>query len=102
MNLNVNINELKRNLNIEESFTDDDVFLQNILNVADNAVQTYLGTLALTGYTEVSVPIEIHHSVILLASHFYLNRNMVSYAQGFEIPYSFKFLLAPYKDYIVG
>jgi len=38
----------------------------------------------------------------MLAAHFYLNRNMVSFAQGAEVPYSYRFLLDPYRDFIVG
>lgn len=100
--MNVNINQLKRQLNIELDYVDDDAILQHMLNVATLSVQTYLGSNALTGYTDNTIPVSIEQAVIMLAAHFYLNRNMVSFAQGTEVPYSFRFLLDPYKDFIVG
>ena len=102
MNITVNINQLKRQLNIEEDFVDDDAILQHFLDVAEQSVNVYCGVTGLTEYTELSIPISINQAVILLAAHFYLNRNMVSYSQGTEIPYGFRFLLDPYRDFIVG
>jgi len=100
--MNVNVNMLKRQLNIEQDYHDDDAILQHFLDVAEQSVTTYCGVTGLTEYTDTTMPISIHQAVILLASHFYLNRNMVSFGQGTEIPYSFRFLLDPYRDFIVG
>jgi uncharacterized phage protein (predicted DNA packaging) len=100
--MNININKLKAQLNIELDYLDDDAILQHLLNVATLGVQTYLGTNALTGYTSTNTPVTIEQAVIMLAAHYYINRNIVSYAQGTEVPLSFKWLLDPYRDYIVG
>lgn len=100
--MNININQLKEQLNIEESYNDDNVILQHQLNVAKEAVERYLGTNALTGYTTTTIPISIEQATIMLAAHFYINRNMVAFAKGEEVPYSFKFLLDPYKDFIIS
>ena len=108
--MDINITQLKRQLNIELDYTDDDFFLQNLLQSSISAVQTYLGVNALTGYTgfevsgytsNVPLPPEIYQSIIMLAAHLYLNRNIVSFGVGTEIPYSFKFLLGPYKNYVI-
>lgn len=100
--MNITITQLKRQLNIESTFTDDDAILQHFLDVAEQSVYNYCGTTGLTMYDDITMPISISQAVILLASHFYLNRNMVSFGQGTEIPYSFRFLLDPYRDLIVG
>jgi hypothetical protein len=102
MNINVTIAQVKRQLNIEQDYTNDDMILQQVLDVSKSAVQTYLGTNSLTGYTETTIPIEIIQAIIMLSGHFYLNRNMVAFAQGVEIPYSFKWLLDPYRNIIIG
>ncbi len=108
--MQISINDLKRQINIELDYTDDDIFLQHLLDASTSAVETYLGVNALTGYTgfevsgytsNVPVPTEIIQSIVMLAAHLYLNRNIVSFGIGTEIPYSFKFLLGPYKDYVI-
>ena len=100
--MELTIQDLKRQLNIELSFTDEDLLLQHMLDVSTSAVETYLGVHALTGYTGTTMPKEIIQAIVMLAAHFYINRNMVTFAQGIELPYSFKFLLSPYRYYIVG
>lgn len=100
MDLNININQLKRNLNLEDDYDDDNVLLQHLLDTSSAAVQTFLGPTSLTGYTSETIPIEIQHATLLLATHFYLNRNIVSYGVGTPIPYSFQFLLLPYKEFV--
>lgn len=92
--------DLKKHLNIESDFTDDDTYLTSLLYVTQTLIQEYLNDFTLSGATEIATP--IYHSIILLAGHFYLNRNMVSFSQGVEIPYTFKFLLAPYKNYVIS
>jgi Phage gp6-like head-tail connector protein len=109
--MNITINDLKRQLQIELDYTSDDALLQNYLNVAVISVKEYLGPLSLTGFTgyEVSgytsntpVPLTIPQAIILLACHWYLNRNIVSFGVGTEIPFTFRFLLDPWRDLIIA
>lgn len=104
MEFNANINQLKRQLNIEETYDDDNVLLQHYLDVAEQSVQLYCGVTGLTMYTgeTMNMPISITQAVIMLAAHFYLSRNIISYGQGYEIPFTLKWLLDPYRDFIVG
>lgn len=89
---------LKSHLNIETDYTDDDTLLQYYLDVSQNLIFQELNDFTLTGST---ISTSIFHAIILLASHFYLNRNMVSFSQGLEIPYTFKYLLSPYKNHVI-
>ena len=109
----INITTLKRQLNIENTFYDDDAILQQCLDVAIQATYNYLGNDILTsgfnpsengitsGYTGTTVPTSIEHAILMLASHFYINRNIVAFATPSELPYSYKFLLDWYKDFVI-
>jgi hypothetical protein len=136
MNINVNIAQLKRQLNIEPNYILDDIILKQCLDVAKLSVQNYLGVNALSGYTGTTttitgttgtiitgvtsgytgttiitgstgttttaiLPISIEQAIIMLAAHWYINRNIVSFAQPWDVPYSFKFLLDYYRNWIV-
>ena len=101
MDTNVNINNLKRQLNVELDYTSDDIILQHFIDVAEVAIQNYLGVNSLTGYTSTTIPITIEQGVLLIASHYYINRNIVSFAQGFTIPLTLTFLIDYYKDWTV-
>lgn len=89
---------LKKHLNIEEAFVDDDTYLESIIAVVELAISDYCkGGLA--DYTDETMPVVVKQAALILAAHLYLNRSMVSFAQGFEIPFSFRFLLNPYMSF---
>lgn len=87
---------LKYNINIESGYTGDDLLLSQYINVAITAVDNFINYTTGTTYDDA-----INQAIILYATHLYLNRNLVSFAQGYELPYSFKFLLSPYKNYVI-
>lgn len=92
------IEQLKQNLNIELDYVEEDTYLSMLLEVAEDAVFNFLDKKP--SDFEV-IPKPITFAVIILASQFYENRTPVAFAQAYKIPYSFEFLLSPYKDYIV-
>lgn len=94
------LNELKQQLNIELSYSDDDIILSGLTSMVSVAVNNYCND-GLTGYTTQNLPLPVKQAAIMLASHLYINRQLVSFAQGQEIPYSFKFLLDSYKNFVV-
>jgi hypothetical protein len=100
----MNIQELKRQLNIEAEYTDDDIILQQYLNVAESSVLNYLNyyTGSTSGVTGTNMPAPVLQGILLFAAHLYTTRQIISYGQGYKIPYTFEFLLNPYKEYTVN
>jgi hypothetical protein len=99
--MNITIEQLKRQLRIEPDYTDDDVLLQYLLDTAEISVENFLGANALSGYTSNDIPTPVLQATIMLAGHWYLNPNMVAFGLGTEVPYSFQFLLNPYKQIVI-
>lgn len=92
---------LRLNLNLLSGDTSEDVTLQRYLDVAEYAVIDFCdgGLSGYTGSTEYPVPVT--QAIILLASHYYFNRNMVAFSSPSNVPYTFQFLLSPYKNYAI-
>jgi hypothetical protein len=126
-----NISDLKKQLYIEDSYTGDTAILTLILNAAEQAVinfcnaivqisgysgttgttsvlnlsgstPSYIKITGCTGMTCTNVAIPIVQATYLLAANLYVNRTMVAFGQGFEIPFSFRFLLEPYKNFTIS
>lgn len=98
----MNIQELKRQLQIEPDYTDEDIQLQHYLNVADQAVLNYLNiTGSTSGVTGTNMPAPVLQGILLFAAHLYTTRQIISYGQGYKIPLTFEFLLNPYKEFTV-
>ena len=95
----IEVSELKKQLNIELDFTEDDGYLATLTDVAEQAIKSYCnGGLD----TVTNAPTPVKQAALLLAAHLYLSRTTVSFAQGYEIPYSFKFLLNPYRVFTIS
>lgn len=100
------VDELKKQLNIESTFTDDDQYLLELISVAEMAIDSYCNgglntgvtTITISGVTYAALPKTVKQATLLLAAHFYINRTPVAFAQGQEIPYTFAFLLQPYRN----
>ena len=97
----VKIQELKFHLNIEDSFVSDDTYLNQLINVAEASIKNYCNG-GLSTYTGSTCPVEIREAVLLLASHLYINRQPIAFGQPYKIPYTFEFLLSPYKNYSIA
>lgn len=108
INTYISLDELKKHLNIETEFTDDDTYLKHTISVAELSVISYCnGGLIPTAVTDelnvetLVVPDAVKHGILLLASHLYLNRNPIAFTATTEIPLGFKYLLNPYRNYVI-
>lgn len=91
------LSDIKKHLNIEDTFTDDDDYLSDLINVAYSAISTHLDCTV----EEVENIPPLNHAVKLLVGNYYLNREPVTYSTINKVPYTFDYLLAPYKNYKV-
>lgn len=97
--MNLDIATLKRHLSIEQEFTTDDILLQNCLDTATIVVANYLDIPVGESLPSVNT---VNPAIILLAANYYANRNMVSFGNASEMPYSFKFMLNAYRNIAIG
>ncbi|WP_025839154.1 head-tail connector protein [Porphyromonas cangingivalis] len=94
----VNIELLKKHVRSDE-FSEDDDYLQHLLDVAEVHVLTSVNrTLAeLTKIGGGKVPLEIRQAILLLAGHWYNQREAVSTTEMREVPYTLQALIKPYR-----
>lgn len=91
---------LKKHLNIDESFIDDDEYIKALCLAAENAVENHLQRpLSEITNERGKLPPAVKHAILLLVGHFYANRESVSFASASEIPLAYQYLLQPYKSY---
>lgn len=95
------LKELKKQLNIDEVFTDDDQYLKDLEKVAEKAVEKHIDMKleVLASKNGGALPSPILHAMKLLVANFYENREPVGFASSSEIPLSYQYLLSLYKNY---
>jgi hypothetical protein len=108
MSILIPLSLAKKHLNIETSFTDDDDYITELIDICLESIKVYCDqdwldidfTLpANTGLTELRYPEPIKWAALLMVSHLYNNREPVSFGSAIKIPYSYELLLNPYINY---
>lgn len=108
----VTLAEAKKHLNIESYFTDDDEYINSLIEVSyysiknrcnnwwwvdqSGSTNTDFADFTITGST---IPLPIKHATLLMVGNLYSNREPVSFGSPMKIPYTIDFLLAPYINY---
>ena len=86
-----------------DDFADDDLYLQHLLDTAETAIvnEIYGGNPPYPVFLE-DAPLPLQHAVMMLAAHWYNQRESVSTAQMHEVPGTLQALIKPYRKFDVG
>lgn len=82
-----------------DDFSEDDQYLQHILQTAEDAVisATYRTVEDLTQMGGGQFPKQLQQAVMMLAAHWYNQREGVAGVQMHEVPHSISALIKPFR-----
>ena len=89
----VTLEQAKRHLNIDDSFTDDDNYILQLIQVAEDAVEKNTDIALSEQIVDGQLPSTIIHSILLLVGNLYNNREATSYSVPSEVPFAYKYLI---------
>lgn len=94
------IADVKRHLIIDH--TDDDLYLADLITVAEDAVKRDLNLFSLKDIEDCSgmLPATVMQAMLLLIGTLYANRESVSYGNPTVVPHSYNYLIDLYRNYI--
>ena len=94
------LDEIKKHLNLDSWFTDDDSYLESLAEVAQVAIEKHLGySFNELKYNYGIVPKSIIHAMLLMIGNFYNNRESLSTLTLKEVPLAYQYLLQQFKNY---
>lgn len=96
------LNEVKKHLNIDESFTEDDNYITDLIKVAEDAVAKNENIALNDMIEDGELPPSVKHSILLLIGNLYNNREATSYSVPSEVPYAYKYLVNLNRNFTVG
>lgn len=97
----VTLNEVKKHLNIDDNFTDDDNYLISLIQVCEDSVQKNTD-IVLSDQVEGGIlPPSLKHSILLLVGNLYNNREATSYSIPKEVPFAYKYLVNLNRNFTV-
>lgn len=93
--------QIKKHLNIDEDFNQDDEYLVDLSVVATQVVQKHIDNNLdeLCADNNGELPSPLMHAMLLFIGNMYNNRESVAFASSSEIPLSYTYLLDLYKNY---
>lgn len=85
-----------------DDFSDDDAYLQHLLDAAEQYVceATNRTGEELAELGDGKLPVTLQQAVLLIAGHWYNQREAVSGVQMAEVPYTLQALIKPYRKLV--
>lgn len=85
-----------------DDFSDDDAYLQHLLDAAEQYVceATNRTSEELVKLGGGKLPVTLQQAVLLIAGHWYNQREAVSGVQMAEVPYTLQALIKPYRKLV--
>ena len=90
---------MRRYMNLP--FCDDDFLLAQLIESAEDVIVGHLNIDSLSIYEDETgnLPAALQTAIKVVAANFYQNRESISYAQPFKVPYTLEYILQVYKNY---
>lgn len=97
----LDLDDLKKHLNIDEIFVDDDEYIKSLGDVAEEIISKHLDIdlSVLAARYQGDIPAPVKHACKLLVGNLYANRESVVYTAVNDLPLSYEYLLEPYHNY---
>jgi len=96
----IQLYQVKKHLNIDEDFRDDDEYLMSLVEVAEKVVERNIDTkLRQLEDGDGFIPSPLIQAMLLLIGNFYANRESVAFANSVNVPYSYQYLIDLYRNY---
>lgn len=96
----MDINTIKKHLNIDEEFNGDNDYLLMLADVAKTAVEKHIDcNLEDLQNESGEIPTPLSQAILLMIGNLYMNRESVAFNSVVEVPKSYDYLLSLYKDY---
>lgn len=95
------LKQVKKHLNIDECFKEDDSYLESLISVAEEVVKVHIDD-DLSGICSENggdLPAPILHAMLLYIGNLYQSRESNSFAGITQVPFSFDYIMALYKNY---
>lgn len=97
----VSIDKIKKHLNIDSDFKDDDMYLMSLSEVAEQLVQRHIGRdlAKLADDNGGCVPSPLEHAMLLMIGTLYSNRESITFGSAQEVPLAYTYILQLYENY---
>lgn len=100
----ISVEQVKKHLNIEPEFTEDDEYLEYLIEVATMVVEKHidisLSALCSEDFRgDSKLPSPLIHTMLFFIANLYSNRESIASYNNYELPLSYSYILDLFKNY---
>jgi uncharacterized phage protein (predicted DNA packaging) len=97
----IQLYQIKKHLNIDEAYHEDDEYLVDLEQVAEEVVEKHIDDdlKQIASSNSGVLPTGLTHAMLLFIGNMYANRESVAFVNSSEIPFTYQYLLDQYKNY---
>lgn len=95
----LNLQIIKKHLNIDDSFTDDDILLELYGCAAEKAIENTLDLDIHEIMQDGELPQPVYIAMCMLVANLYMSRESIAPTTFVKVPDTISLLLDPYKSY---
>ena len=101
MSMYLELSQVKKHILVDETFTDDDNYIQSLMDVAEASVSKHIDCpLACIEQEDGTLPPPVVHAMLLIVGNLYANREPVVMGTIVtELPLSYNYLVNLYRKY---
>jgi uncharacterized phage protein (predicted DNA packaging) len=97
--INVDIDLLKKHLNLDLDYTEDDDYIYTLWDVACRTIENHIDQPIDNFVVDGVLDAPLQHAAMLLVGNYYQNRESVTYGAVLQVPHGYEYLLQTYVDY---
>jgi uncharacterized phage protein (predicted DNA packaging) len=96
----IHLDEAKDHCRVDKDFYDDDIYITDLIDVAEQAVSNEIGDALADVLVSGELPKPIKQAILLVIGHLYNTREpIVTGTIVTKVPMTVEYLLAPYKTW---
>ena len=95
----ITLEQAKKHLLVDEDFRADDMYILDLIAVAEDSVSKHLDIALDELETGGNLPPAIIHAMLLMIGNLYANREPVAFGTVVKLPYSYEYLIGLNKHY---
>ena len=95
----ITLEQAKKHLLIDDSFTADDLYILDLITVAEDSVSQHLNVALDELLVGGMLPPAVVHAMLLMIGNLYANREPVAYGTVTKVPLTYEYLIGLYKKY---
>ena len=101
MSMYLELSQVKKHILVDATFTDDDNYIQSLMDVAEASVSKHIDCpLACIEQEDGTLPPPVVHAMLLMVGNLYANREPVAVGVSVaELPLSYNYLVNLYRKY---